>query len=351
MDFQGEPYMLRFPLDCGMQAELTSAPGWDVGIDLEGKKTLRSPFCRDASRMLDTIVCGDCREILQTMPGECVDLIVTSPPYADRRSRVYGGIKPDEYVEWFLPIADGLKRVLKPTGSFILNIKEIVASGERHTYVIELILAMRKRGWLWTEEYVWHKKNCYPGKWPNRFRDAWERCLHFTKQKYFAMYQQEVMVPMGDWRHSRLRKLSETDRIRDNSHVNSGFGKNVSNWIGRELAYPTNVLHMATECGNKNHSATFPVALPAWFIRLFTKPGDVVLDPFLGSGTTAVAAQQLGRHYIGIDINREFCENTQSRLHPRLAGRPTNANNGHRRTRKAGQGMPSLFLHSANSST
>ena len=202
-----------------------------------------------------------------------------------------------------------------------------MVDGERHTYVIELILEMRKRGWLWTEEYCWHKKNCYPGKWPNRFRDAWERCIHFTKQKKFAMYQEAVMVPMGDWRHSRLKNLSKTDHIRDNSHVSSGFGKNVSNWIGRDKAYPANVLHMATECGNKSHSATFPVALPSWFIRLFTKPGDLVLDPFLGSGTSAVAAHTLDRKYIGIDKDSEFCEIAEARVQPRIREKTSHAHN------------------------
>jgi len=295
---------------------------------------------------LDTIIAGDSHKVLKEIPDGSIDLVVTSPPYADRRSRVYAGIKPEKYVDWFLPIADELKRVLKLNGSFVLNIKEIVVNGERHTYVIELILAMRKRGWLWTEEYMWHKKNCYPGKWPNRFRDSWERCLHFTKEKKFAMYQEAVMVPMGEWRHSRLKTLSETDRTRDNSHVNSGFGKNVSNWVGREMAYPTNVLHMATECGNKSHSATFPVALPAWFIRLFTKPGDLVLDPFVGSGTSAVAAQQLGRHYIGIDANTDFCKIAQERLEPHLRGMPTNGRNGRSRARSTHQEMP-LFVLSA----
>lgn len=248
---------------------------------------------------------GACESILPTLPDACVDLIVTSPPYADQRKHTYGGIPPDEYVEWFLPIAAQLRRVLKPTGSFILNIKERVVNGERHTYVLELILALRKQGWLWTEEYIWHKKNAYPGKWSNRFRDAWERCLHFTKQRKFAMYQEAVMLPVGDWAEDRLRKLSETDRRRDESRVRSGFGKNISNWVGRQLVYPTNVLHMATECSNRGHSAAFPVALPEWFIKLFTQAGDVVLDPFIGSGTTAVAAKRLGRRWIGIEKDAE----------------------------------------------
>ena len=257
---------------------------------------------------LDEIICGDCKDVLEKFPDDCIDLIVTSPPYADSRKRTYGGIHADDYVEWFLPRSEEFLRVLKPTGTFILNIKEKVVAGERHTYVIELILEMRKQGWLWTEEFCWHKKNCYPGKWPNRFRDAWERCLQFNKQKKFNMYQTAVMVPMGDWAKTRLKKLSETDKRRDESKVNSGFGKNVSKWVGREKAYPTNVLHMATECYNRNHSATFPVDLPEWFVKLFTKPGDIVLDPFIGSGTTAVAAINLNRHYIGIDTLEKYCE-------------------------------------------
>jgi DNA modification methylase len=171
---------------------------------------------------------------------------------------------------------------------------------------LELILALRKQGWLWTEEYIWHKRNCHPGKWPNRFRDSWERCLHFTKSRKFKMFQEAVMVPMGDWRFARLKNLSETDKRRDNSKVQSGFGKKIANWIGRDMAYPSNVLNFATECGNRRHSATFPKALPEWFIKLFTAPGDWVLDPFTGSGTTNIAAFELGRNSVGIDRLSEY---------------------------------------------
>jgi DNA modification methylase len=254
----------------------------------------------------DRIIMGDCQAVLPTIPAQSVDLIVTSPPYADSRKKTYGGVHPDDYVAWFLPISAELLGVLKPSGTFILNIKEKVVAGERHTYVIELILAMRQQGWLWTEEFIWHKKNSYPGKWPNRFRDSWERCLQFNRSRQFAMYQDSVMVPMGDWAKTRLRKLSDTDCRRDESRVGSGFGKNVSNWVGREKVYPTNVLHLATESSNRRHSAAFPLELPKWFIKLFTQEGDLVLDPFVGSGTTALAAQQLGRHYLGIDIQPEY---------------------------------------------
>jgi len=93
------------------------------------------------------------------------------------------------------------------------------------------------------------------------------------------MYQDKVMVPMGDWAKTRLNRLSATDKIRDESKVGSGFGKNISHWVARQKAYPINVLHLATECNNKRHSAAFPERLPEWFIRLFTQPRDTVLNP------------------------------------------------------------------------
>ena len=270
---------------------------------------------------VNKIIQGDCEELLKEIPDNSIDLIFTSPPYADQRAKTYGGVKPDDYVDWFLPKAAQFLRVLKPTGTFILNIKERVVNGERHTYVIELILRMREQGWLWTEEFIWHKKNSYPGKWPNRFRDSWERLLQFNKHRKFNMYQEAVMVPVGDWAKKRLSNLSERDKIRDESKVGSGFGKNISNWVGREKVYPTNVIHMATECSNRNHSAAFPEDLPAWFIKLFTQPDDMVLDPFIGSGTTAVAAKKLKRNFVGIDVNLAYCEFATKRIlsvQPRL---------------------------------
>ncbi len=180
---------------------------------------------------VDVIVVGDCLGLVKNYVDESVDLIVTSPIYAEKRRDNYRGVAAEQYVSWFIERSAELFRVLRATGSFVLNIKEGVNNGERLTYVLELVLALRQQGWLWTEEYIWHKKNSFPGKWPNRFRDAWEHCYHFTKQRDFYMNQEAVMVPMGDWAKSRLKTLSRTDRVRDQSAVGSGFGKNVSKWI------------------------------------------------------------------------------------------------------------------------
>lgn len=262
------------------------------------------------------LILGDSVKQLKKLPDNSVDLIITSPPYADQRKDTYGGIHANKYVEWFLPISKELLRVLKPDGTFILNIKEKVVNGERSTYVMELIIEMRKQGWLWTEEFIWHKKNSFPGKWPNRFRDSWERLIQFNKTKTFNMYQDEVKIPIGDWAKGRLKNLSETDKSRDNAKNGSGFGKNVSNWVGKEMVYPTNVLYLATECNNKNHSAAFPEELPEWFIKLFTKEFDTVLDPFAGSGTTLFVSNKMKRHSIGIEIKTEYYEMIKSKIRP-----------------------------------
>ena len=248
------------------------------------------------------------------MEDDSIDLVVTSPPYADRRKSTYGGIHPDNYVDWFLTISDELKRVLKPTGSFVLNIKENVVDGERHTYVLELIIAMRKQGWLWTEEYMWHKKNSFPGYWPNRLRDGWERLLHFTKEKKFNMYQDQVKVPIGDWAKTRLENPTEYDKERQESSVGSGFGVKRANWVDKDLVLPNNVLHLAAEAANKSHSAAYPEKLPEFFINLFTQPKDVVYDPFMGSGTTAKVSIELNRNFVGSEISEEYCEVANKRI-------------------------------------
>jgi len=282
-------------------------------------------------KKINKIYTGDSAVILKNkrrFPDKSVDLVVTSPPYANKRKDTYGGTAPKKYVEWFLPIAEEVYRVLKDNGSFILNIKEHPDNGERKTYTLELILELRKQGWFWIEEYCWYKKNSFPGRWPNRFRDSWERCYHLTKKKQFKMYQDAVKVPIGDWASKRFKSLTENDFVRYVSKNNSHIGRNVSNWLNKRKVFPhnvlvfeeehrlysSNVIESATDHSNKSHSAIFPVELPTWFIRLFSKEGDLVLDPFIGSGSTAAAALLLKRNYLGVEIMAEYARESRENL-------------------------------------
>jgi site-specific DNA-methyltransferase (adenine-specific) len=278
--------------------------------------------------LFNKIYHGDCAVALSQIADDSVNLIVTSPPYADKRKNSYGGTHSDKYVEWFMPIATQLYRVLKNDGSFVLNIKEHPTNGERETYVLELILEMKRQGWRWVEEYCWYKKNSFPGKWTNRFRDSWERCLHFTKSTDFKMYQDEVTVPIGDWAQKRFKSMTENDFVRYISKNNTHLGRNVSNWLNRKKVYPhnvlvfeeehrlylSNVIENAVDGTSKNHSAIFPIELPSWFIKVFSKVDDVILDPFLGSGTTAVAAVLHNRNYIGVEIIKDYFEEAEKNI-------------------------------------
>lgn len=252
------------------------------------------------------LLSGDCGKVLQTLPSDSVQLIVSSPSYADARKNTYGGVPPEKYVDWFLPISAELFRVLKPTGTFILNLKEKVVDGERSTYVLDLIKALRCQGWRFTEEFIWSKRNATPGKWPNRFRDAWERLLQFNKQRRFDMYQDAVMIEASESTKRRAAHLCNNDRKRTVSTTGSGFTRKMANFQNRHLVYPSNVLSLPTESRNRNHSAAFPEALPTWFIKLFSQRGDTVLDPFAGAGTTGVACRRLLRRFIGIEIKQEY---------------------------------------------
>ena len=139
---------------------------------------------------------GDCLDIMKTFDSNSIDLIITSPPYAKARNFSYGGIDHNKYIDWFSERAVEILRILKPTGSFILNIKENCIDGERHTYVMKLIIHLKEQlGFRWVEEYIWYKINPAPGKWKYRFKDGWERLLHFSKTKDFKIFQNEVRIP------------------------------------------------------------------------------------------------------------------------------------------------------------
>jgi site-specific DNA-methyltransferase (adenine-specific)/site-specific DNA-methyltransferase (cytosine-N4-specific) len=259
------------------------------------------------------IILGDSREKLKDFEDKYFQLIVTSPPYADARKKQYDSVSPDDFPNFILSFHDEFWRVLSDDGSFVINIKDKVVKGIRHRYVWKTIEALSKKGWLCVDDYLWIK-NGMPGYWPNRLRDGWEYCFHLTKNKKFAMYQEAVKRPIGDWAEKRMQNLSGEDLKRHNSNTKSGFGRDLRKWVGKKLVLPDNVLKIGNVGSNMGHPAVFPVGLPEFFIKLFTKEGDNVLDPFAGSGTTGVACNNLKRNSVLIDTKNEYIDIIKDRL-------------------------------------
>jgi len=259
------------------------------------------------------IIHGDSKKELQAFEGQ-IDLIVTSPPYADARRHHYDSINPDKFTDWFLGFHESFYKALKPDGSFVLNIKDKVVNGIRHRFVWKTIESLCDKGWYCIDDYIWHKTNPMPGYWPNRLRDGWEYCFHLAKNTKPFFNADAVRRPIGDWVRSRLARLGENDVKRHNSENKSGFGRNISKWVGKQTVLPSNVISLPLVGKNMGHPAVFPVDLPLFFIKLLTPSNGVVADPFAGSGTTGIAALSAFRRCILIDNNADYCQLAIRRL-------------------------------------
>jgi len=257
------------------------------------------PYC--------VIIAEDSRKALANLTN-CVDLIVTSPPYADARRKHYDSIHPDDFADWFRTFNEPLWNALKPEGNLVINIKDKVVNGIRHRYVWHTIEMLSSFGWLCIDDYLWHKSNPMPGRWPTRLRDGWEYCFHLAKCKKPYMDQEAVRIPIGGWVKSRLAKLGENDLTRQNSVNKSGFGRNISRWAGQKTVLPSNALTLPLVGTNKGHPAVFPPELPGFFIKLFCPANGLVVDPFAGSGMTGIAAMEIGRDCILIDNNETYAK-------------------------------------------
>ena len=279
-------------------------------VILKPKMTTESVSC--------TVIYGDCRQELTNFVNQ-VDLIVTSPPYADARKKHYDSIHPDDFVDWFITFHEPFFNVLKPEGNLVINIKDKIINGVKHRYVWHTIEALCEKGWFAIDDYIWHKTNPMPGHWPNRLRDGWEYCFHLAKTKRPYFNQDAVRQPIGDWVSSRLVKLSENDLNRHNSANKSGFGRNISKWLGKKTVLPANILSLALVGRDKGHPAVFPVDLPLFFIKLLAPEQGLVIDPFSGSGTTGIAALSVNRNCVLIDNNADYCQQAMRRIREECA--------------------------------
>jgi len=245
------------------------------------------------------IIHGYSEKELLKIADSSIDLIITSPPYADRRKKTYGGISEDEYVEWFKPIAIQIKRILKPSGSFFLNIKPHTNNGERSLYVFDLILMLtRELKFRFCDEFCWTKLGV-PGRFKGRFKNAFEPIYHFTLESGYKHNPYSVAEKAKETSIKRYKRKACGE-----SKNGSGFA-GMRKEITSHLALPSNHLHIPQKSNQytieKKHSAVFPVALSSFFIKAFSDEGDTILDCFGGSGTVAISCIETNRNYIIIE--------------------------------------------------
>lgn len=258
---------------------------------------------------LDNIANEDCLKYMQSLPDNCIDAVITSPPYAEQRSNTYGGISADDYPEWMAEIGKEIFRILKPSGSFVLNIKENVTNGARSTYVLKTVLILSEI-FIWSDTYIWNKSNPFPTGSKKRLKDGFEYCYLFTKTKNHKFNPNNVLIPSTS-------KWLESEKKRKNKgahKVTNGSGMNMSSRCASDMVRPSNVLTLPIDSTNHKHPATFPVSLPLFFIKLLTDENDIIYDPFAGSGSTLVAAKQLNRHFIGSEIQSIYVDIANERL-------------------------------------
>lgn len=260
---------------------------------------------------------GDASLWLPALPEKSVDLFFTSPPYADQRA--YSRIHPDRYVEWFLPFARAMYQATTDTGSMVINIKQRVAKdgplkGQRHPYVFQLVIALQNMGWRWVEEYVWQKPNAIPGRFGPRTKDSFEHVFHFARgaKPYFDL--NAIRVPYKTTPEEIERRKLDTNGRRSTA---AGFGRDRVQTYSHGGADPGNVIPVSQTYNQHKgvtHTAPMPEGLAEFFVKAMTPVGGVVIDPFAGSGTTAVVARRLARRAGGLELHEEFAVLAQERI-------------------------------------
>ena len=266
---------------------------------------------------------GDCFELIKELEDNSVDLVVTSPPYTDiiNYGKEVSIKKPEEYVDWLLPLFTDIYRVLKPSGSFILNINDNCKNGLRNPYIYELIYRNNKETKLKLyDTYIWHKKNGIPNGSKKRFRNNTEFIFHFVKnQKGLKFYMDRVLVESSENYRNRLKypeSISGQGKTIKGERIETQGNFTVKE--NNDLVRPDNVFRFRNAGASRDntikHPAPFNRELPEYFINLLTDEGDVVLDPFSGIATTGLPCVETGRKYIGYELNPKYVEFSKKRL-------------------------------------
>ncbi|MBI3832696.1 MAG: site-specific DNA-methyltransferase [Planctomycetes bacterium] len=275
---------------------------------------------------------GDSLELLAELPNSSIDLVMTSPPFALRRQKTYGNVEETEYVRWIKPFGQEVFRVLKESGSFVLDLGGAYRSGipSRSLYNFRVLLTFCDEiGFHLAEDFYWFNPAKLPSpiEWVNkrkiRAKDSVNTVWWFSKSGFPKADVRKVLAPYSD----RMKKLIEdpesfyTPKKRPSGHdISAGFAKDNGGAIPSNLLSIPNTdsnssyLRLCKELGLERHPARFPSELPAFFIKMLTDEDDVVIDIFGGSNTTGFTAEALRRKWITFEINRDYLTSSVCRF-------------------------------------
>jgi site-specific DNA-methyltransferase (adenine-specific)/site-specific DNA-methyltransferase (cytosine-N4-specific) len=273
----------------------------------------KATLCTD----LGALLVADCADVLRQVPDDTFDLVITSPPYNEQPK--YGNgerYERDWYEDFFMKVTGELLRTLKPHGSFVLNYRSKRHGGERGTLQYELVLWLREQGWNFAEDFVWGKPSPPPGRWNRHLKDAVEYCFQFTKSREWQFFPENCLGP-ARWDRKDVERRRKLAHNHERVNAPSGHGRNRVQ-AGPDMVRPSTLLYMEPEFGPNptRHPARFPVALPRFFIDLLSSAGQLVFDPFAGTGTTGLAAERAGRRWLLTELDQEYA----GVLGDRLAG-------------------------------
>ena len=270
---------------------------------------------------------GDTIKLIEEIPDESIDLIMTSPPYGLRKKKEYNNADPEVYIEWFMPFAREFYRVLKPTGSFVLNIGGGWEKGlpVRSLYQFQLLLELCKTFKL-AEEFIWNKPASLPtpAEWVTirriRVKDSIEYIWWLSKTPYPKANNRNVLKEYSESMMNLLEKGYKAKTRPSGHKISEKFqvdnkGAIASNFLSfSNTESNSSYLNMCNKHHIKPHPARYPLGLPDFFIRFLTDPGDMVLDPFAGSNVTGEAAEKRGRKWIAFEKNKEYLEGSKFRF-------------------------------------
>ena len=299
--------------------------------------------------------CGDSLDLLQQLPADSVDLVITSPPFALLREKEYGNKGQHEYVDWLAQFGERVKRVIKPSGSFVLDLGGAYVRGMpvRSLYNYRVLLKFcDDLGFYLAEEFFWHNPSKLPSpiEWVNkrkvRAKDSVNTVWWFSKTPDPKANVSKVLAPYSD----RMKKLLAdpegyyTAKKRPSGHdISKSFAVDNGGAIPPNLlTFPNSesnseYLSACKRIGQKAHPARFPSKLPEFFIKFLTDEGDTVLDIFAGSNTTGETAERLNRRWMSFEIDSNYVENSKLRFAGPAEGAPEKTKASKKKTKTSGK--------------